>query len=59
MDCHLLFTINEEIGIGATEVLYSDITEMVVIDSAMAAPRQNTDEYSTTLVMMDQSGPFD
>lgn len=59
VDCHLLFTINEEIGIGATEVLYSDITEMVVIDSAMAAPRQNTDEYSTTLVMMDQSGPFD
>lgn len=59
LDCHLLFTINEEIGIGATEVLYSDITEMIVIDSAMAAPRQNTDEYSTTLVMMDQSGPFD
>ncbi|WP_413831148.1 osmoprotectant NAGGN system M42 family peptidase [Desulfobacula sp.] len=59
MDCHLLFTINEEIGIGATEVLYNDITEMVVIDSAMAAPRQNTNEYSTTLVMMDQSGPFD
>lgn len=59
MDCHLLFTINEEIGIGATEVLYNDITEMVVIDSAMAAPKQNTNEYSTTLVMMDQSGPFD
>jgi putative aminopeptidase FrvX len=55
VDCHLLFTINEEIGIGATEVLYSDITEMVVIDSAMAAPKQNTDEYSTTLVMMDHT----
>jgi len=59
VDCHLLFTINEEIGIGATEVLYNDITEMIVIDSAMVAPKQNTDEYSTTLVMMDQSGPFD
>lgn len=59
VDCHLLFTISEEIGIGATEVLYSDITEMVVIDSAMSAPKQNTDEYSATLVMMDQSGPFD
>ncbi len=59
VDCHLLFTINEEVGIGATEVLYNDITEMIVIDSAMAAPKQNTDEYSTTLVMMDQSGPFD
>ncbi len=59
MDCHLLFTINEEIGIGATEVLYSDITEMIVIDSAMVAPKQRSNEHSTTLVMMDQAGPFD
>ena len=59
VDCHLLFTINEEVGVGATEVLYNDITEMVVIDSAMSAPGQNSDEYSVSLVMMDQSGPFD
>ncbi len=59
VDCHLLFTINEEIGVGATEVLYSDITEMIVIDSAMTAPRQSSTELDATLVMMDQSGPFD
>ena len=59
VDCHLLFTINEEVGMGATEVLYSDVTEMIVIDSAMVAPNQNTSEYATTLVMMDQTGPFD
>ena len=59
VDCHLLFTINEEVGVGATEVLYNDITEMIVIDSAMAAPGQNSTEYDATLVMMDQSGPFD
>lgn len=59
VDCHLLFTINEEIGVGATEVLYSDITEMLVIDSAMTAPEQNSTEYAVTLVMKDQSGPFD
>ncbi len=59
VDCHLLFTINEEVGIGATEVLYSDITEMVVIDSAMTATGQNTTDHATTLVMMDQAGPFD
>ena len=59
MDCHLLFTINEEIGIGATEVLYNDISEMVVIDSAMVAPKQSSSEHAVTLVMMDQSGPFD
>ena len=59
VDCHLLFTINEEVGVGATEVLYSDITEMLVIDSAMTAPEQNSTEHAVTLVMMDQSGPFD
>jgi len=59
VDCHLLFTINEEVGVGATEVLYNDITEMIVIDSAMVAPQQNSTEYATTLVMMDQTGPFD
>ncbi len=59
VDCHLLFTINEEIGVGATEVLYNDITEMVVIDSAMTATGQNSSEHATSLVMMDQSGPFD
>jgi peptidase M42 family hydrolase len=59
VDCHLLFTINEEVGVGATEVLYNDITEMIVIDSAMTAPGQNSTEYDATLVMMDQSGPFD
>jgi peptidase M42 family hydrolase len=59
VDCHLLFTISEEVGMGATEVLYNDVTEMIVIDSAMVAPKQNSSEYATTLVMMDQTGPFD
>jgi len=59
VDCHLLFTINEEIGVGATEVLYNDITEMIVIDIAMIAPGQNSTDVSTTLVMMDEAGPFD
>ncbi|SLM32606.1 Hydrolase, peptidase M42 family [Desulfamplus magnetovallimortis] len=59
VDCHLLFTINEELGTGANAVLYNDITEMVVIDSAMTAPNQNSTEQDTTLVMMDQAGPFD
>lgn len=59
VDCHLLFTINEEVGVGATEVMYNDITEMVVVDIAMVAPGQNATEFAATLVMMDQSGPFD
>lgn len=59
VDCHLLFTIFEEVGIGATEVLYGDINEMIVIDCAMVSKFQNSSEHSVTLAMMDQSGPFD
>ena len=59
VDCHLLFTIFEEVGIGATEVLYSDITEMVVIDCAMVSTDNNSCEHAVTLAAMDQAGPFD
>ncbi|MBF0200877.1 MAG: osmoprotectant NAGGN system M42 family peptidase [Desulfamplus sp.] len=59
VDCHLLFTIFEEIGIGATEVLYSDINELIVIDCAMVSEKQNSSEHSVTIAMMDQAGPFD
>ncbi len=44
VDCHLLFTILEEVGIGASGVLYGDIAEMVVIDSAPVAPGQHSTE---------------
>ncbi|MBF0468138.1 MAG: osmoprotectant NAGGN system M42 family peptidase [Desulfamplus sp.] len=59
VDCHLLFTIFEEVGIGATEVLYSDINEMIVIDCAMVSEHQNSSEHAVTIAMMDQAGPFD
>jgi len=59
VDCHLLFTILEEVGIGASGVLYGDIAEMVVIDSAPVAPGQHSTELGVTIAMMDQAGPFD
>ncbi len=59
VDCHLLFTIFEEVGIGASGVLFGDIAEMVVIDSAPVAPGQHSTELGITIVMMDQAGPFD
>lgn len=59
VDCHLLFTISEEVGSGASAVLHGDVAEMVAIDNGTVAPGQNTHEYGVTVAMMDSSGPFD
>ncbi|MGB0681968.1 MAG: osmoprotectant NAGGN system M42 family peptidase [Magnetovibrionaceae bacterium] len=59
VDCHLLFTISEEVGVGASHVLHGDVSEMVSIDNGTIAKGQNTSEYGATIAMMDSSGPFD
>lgn len=59
VDCHLLFTISEEVGSGATAVLHQDVAEMVSIDTGPVAPGQSTDEFGVTIGMQDSSGPFD
>ena len=59
IDCHLIFTIFEEVGSGASAAVYGDVAEMVVIDHAPVAPNQNATEYQATICMMDQTGPFD
>ena len=59
VDCHLLFTISEEIGSGASTVLHQDVAEMVTIDNATPAPGQNSKETGVTIAMKDQVGPFD
>jgi putative aminopeptidase FrvX len=59
MDCHLIFTIFEEVGSGASAAVYGDVAEMVVIDHAPVAPNQNATEYNAVVGMMDQTGPFD
>ena len=59
LDCHLLFTIFEEVGSGASGVLHQDVAEMVSIDNATPAPGQNSSEYDVTVAMMDSTGPFD
>ena len=59
VDSHLLFTISEEVGSGASSVLYGDVAEMVTIDHAPVADDQNSSEFGATIGMMDQSGPFD
>ncbi|MCB1326789.1 MAG: osmoprotectant NAGGN system M42 family peptidase [Leptospiraceae bacterium] len=59
VDCHLLFTIFEEVGSGASAVLHGDVAEMVSIDNATPAPGQNSIEDGVTIAIMDSSGPFD
>ncbi|MCB1215292.1 MAG: osmoprotectant NAGGN system M42 family peptidase [Deltaproteobacteria bacterium] len=59
VDCHLLFTISEEVGSGASSILHGDIAEMVSIDNSTPAPDQNSIERGITICMMDSSGPFD
>lgn len=59
LECHLLLTISEEVGVGASHVLHGDVAEMVSIDNGTIAPGQNTSEYGATIAMQDMSGPFD
>lgn len=59
VDCHLLFTISEETGSGASGVLHGDVAEMLTIDTGPSAPGQNTNEFGVTICMKDSTGPFD
>ncbi len=59
LDCHLLFTISEEVGVGASHILHGEVAEMVSIDNGTLAPEQNTCEFGVTIAMQDSSGPFD
>lgn len=59
VDCHLLFTISEEVGSGASAILHGDVSEMVSIDNATPAPGQNSSDFGVTIAIKDSSGPFD
>lgn len=59
LDCHVLFTISEEVGSGASAVLHQEVAEMVSIDNAIPAPSQESTEYDVTVAFKDSSGPYD
>lgn len=59
LDCHLLFTISEEVGSGASGVLHQDVAEMVTIDNGSQGPGQASSEFGVTVAMADSTGPFD
>ncbi|MFE1601110.1 osmoprotectant NAGGN system M42 family peptidase [Methylobacterium sp. ID0610] len=59
VDTYMLFTIAEEVGVGASSVLHGDIAEMVTIDNGTVAPGQASRESGVTISMADSAGPFD
>lgn len=59
VDTYMLFTIAEEVGVGASSVLHGDIAEMVTIDNGTVAPGQGSRESGVTISMADSAGPFD
>ena len=59
VDIHWLFTIAEEVGVGAASILTPDVASMIAVDNGTSAPGQNSSEFGVTIAMSDQSGPFD
>lgn len=59
VDTYWLFTIAEEVGVGASSVLAPDVASMVTVDNGTTAPGQNSSEFGVTIAMADQTGPFD
>jgi len=59
VDIHWLFTVAEEVGVGASSILTDDVVSIVAVDNGTTAPGQNSDEFGVTVCMADQTGPFD
>ncbi|QDZ02039.2 osmoprotectant NAGGN system M42 family peptidase [Nitratireductor mangrovi] len=59
VDIHFLFTIAEEVGVGATSIVAPEVASMVTVDNGTTAPGQNSSEFGVTIAMADQTGPFD
>ena len=59
VDIWWLFTIAEEVGLGASSVLVPDVAAMVTVDNGTTAQGQNSSEFGVTIAMADQTGPFD
>ena len=59
VECHLIFTLSEEVGSGASAILQGDVAEMVSVDNGTVAPGQNSRENGVTIAMADSHGHFD
>jgi peptidase M42 family hydrolase len=56
---HLLVTIGEEVGMGATHGLDDTVAELVAVDNAVVSEGQESREDTVNIAMLDSTGPFD
>lgn len=59
MDCHVVFTLTEEVGSGARAVIQSDVSEVIGVDIGPVAAGQGAQERGVTIPLMDSAGPHD
>ncbi|WP_220807733.1 osmoprotectant NAGGN system M42 family peptidase [Noviherbaspirillum aridicola] len=59
MDCHIVFTLTEEVGSGARAVIESMVSEVIGIDIGPVASGQGAREEGVTIPLMDSAGPHD
>lgn len=59
VDIHFIFTIAEEVGVGASSAVPEEVAAVVAVDNGTTGPGQNSDEFGVTVAMADQTGPFD
>jgi len=59
VELHLLFTISEEVGSGASAILRGNIAEMVSVDNGTVGRGQESSELWPSICLADSSGPFD
>src|SRR5690606_5547114 len=45
VDTHWLFTISEEVGVGASSILTHDVASLVAVDNGTTAAGQNSSEF--------------
>ncbi len=57
-DLHLLFTVTEEVGSGASSILPPETSSMVLVDCSVVAKKQNSSERGITIAMKDERGPY-
>lgn len=59
MDCHIVFTLSEEVGSGARAVIKDDVSEVIGVDIGPVAAGQSARESGVTIPLMDSAGPHD
>lgn len=59
MNCHIVFTLTEEVGSGARAVIHNDVSEVIGIDIGPVAAGQGAREEGVTIPLMDSAGPHD